>query len=41
VEGTTTRSTKAAIMEYNWDFVMVDEAHEGIGAAAVLRVWIN
>lgn len=29
---------KQAIMEYNWDFVMVDEAHEGIDAAAGLRV---
>ena len=29
---------KKAIMEYNWDFVMVDEAHEGIEAAAGVRV---
>ena len=29
---------KRAIMEYDWDFVMVDEAHEGIDAAAGLRV---
>ena len=29
---------KKAIMEYDWDFVMVDEAHEGIEAAAGLRV---
>ncbi len=29
---------KRAIMEYNWDFVMVDEAHEGIDAAAGVRV---
>ena len=29
---------KAAIMKYNWDFVMVDEAHEGIEAAAGIRV---
>ena len=29
---------KRAIMEYNWDFVMVDEAHEGIEAAAGVRV---
>lgn len=29
---------KRAIMEYDWDFVMVDEAHEGIDAAAGVRV---
>lgn len=29
---------KKAIMEYDWDFVMVDEAHEGIEAAAGVRV---
>lgn len=29
---------KRAIMEYDWDFVMVDEAHEGIEAAAGVRV---
>lgn len=29
---------KRAIMEYDWDFVMVDEAHEGIDAAAGIRV---
>lgn len=29
---------KKAIMEYDWDFVMVDEAHEGIDAAAGVRV---
>ncbi|KWW29930.1 MAG: type II restriction endonuclease [bacterium P3] len=29
---------KKAIMEYDWDFVMVDEAHEGIEAAAGIRV---
>ena len=29
---------KAAIMKYDWDFVMVDEAHEGIEAAAGVRV---
>ena len=29
---------KRAIMEYDWDFVMVDEAHEGIDAAAGERV---
>ena len=29
---------KKAIMEYDWDFVMVDEAHEGIDAAAGDRV---
>ena len=29
---------KRAIMEYDWDFVMVDEAHEGIDAAACVRV---
>lgn len=29
---------KKAIMEYDWDFVMVDEAHEGIDAAAGIRV---
>jgi len=29
---------KKAIMQYNWDFVMVDEAHEGIEAAAGVRV---
>lgn len=29
---------KHAIMEYDWDFVMVDEAHEGIDAAAGVRV---
>lgn len=29
---------KRAIMEYDWDFVMVDEAHEGIDAAASVRV---
>ncbi len=29
---------KKAIMEYDWDFVMVDEAHEGIEAAAGMRV---
>ena len=29
---------KKSIMEYDWDFVMVDEAHEGIEAAAGLRV---
>ena len=29
---------KKAIMLYDWDFVMVDEAHEGIEAAAGVRV---
>ena len=29
---------KKAIMEYDWDFVMVDDAHEGIEAAAGIRV---
>ena len=29
---------KKAIMKYDWDFVMVDEAHEGIEAAAGVRV---
>ena len=29
---------KKAIMQYDWDFVMVDEAHEGIEAAAGIRV---
>lgn len=29
---------KKAIMQYDWDFVMVDEAHEGIEAAAGVRV---
>ena len=29
---------KKAIMKYDWDFVMVDEAHEGIEAAAGIRV---
>jgi hypothetical protein len=29
---------KKAIMQYNWDFVMVDEAHEGIESAAGDRV---
>ncbi len=29
---------KRDIMEYDWDFVMVDEAHEGIEAAAGVRV---
>ena len=29
---------KRAIMQYDWDFVMVDEAHEGIDAAAGVRV---
>lgn len=29
---------KRAIMEYDWDFVMIDEAHEGIEAAAGVRV---
>lgn len=29
---------KRAIMEYDWDFVMVDEAHEGIEANAGTRV---
>lgn len=29
---------KKAIMQYDWDFVMVDEAHEGIEAAAGKRV---
>lgn len=29
---------KKAIMEYDWDFVMVDEAHEGIEAEAGVRV---
>lgn len=29
---------KRAIMEYDWDFVMVDEAHEGIDAASGARV---
>lgn len=29
---------KKAIMEYDWDFVMVDEAHEGIDAVAGIRV---
>lgn len=29
---------KSAIMKYDWDFVMVDEAHEGIEAAAGIRV---
>jgi len=29
---------KRAIMEYDWDFVMVDEAHEGIDAAAGVLV---
>ena len=29
---------KKAIMEYDWDFVMIDEAHEGIEAAAGIRV---
>ena len=29
---------KRALMEYDWDFVMVDEAHEGIDAAAGVRV---
>ena len=29
---------KRASMEYDWDFVMVDEAHEGIDAAAGVRV---
>ncbi len=29
---------KRDIMQYNWDFVMVDEAHEGIDAAAGVHV---
>ena len=29
---------KRDIMKYDWDFVMVDEAHEGIDAAAGVRV---
>ena len=29
---------KKAIMQYDWDFIMVDEAHEGIDADAGLRV---
>ena len=29
---------KKAIMEYDWDFVMADEAHEGIEAEAGVRV---
>ena len=29
---------KKAIMQYDWDFVMVDEAHEGIEADAGARV---
>lgn len=38
VGGKNTEKLKKDIMKYDWDFVMVDEAHEGIEAAAGIRV---
>ena len=38
VGGKNNDPLKKAIMNYDWDFVMVDEAHEGIEAAAGIRV---
>lgn len=38
VGGKNNDPLKKAIMKYDWDFVMVDEAHEGIEAAAGIRV---
>ena len=38
VGGKNNDPLKKAIMKYDWDFVMVDEAHEGIEAAAGKRV---
>lgn len=38
VGGSNDDPLKKAIMKYDWDFVMVDEAHEGIEAARGYRV---
>lgn len=38
VGGSNNDPLKKAIMKYDWDFVMVDEAHEGIEAARGFRV---
>lgn len=38
VGGSNDDPLKKAIMKYDWDFVMVDEAHEGIEAARGFRV---
>lgn len=38
VGGSNNDPLKKAIMKYDWDFVMVDEAHEGIEAARGIRV---